>query len=335
MPIVQLVATAGSAQGRGHLARALSLAEARWAAGTRLQLELLDGTLSDAERGRAAAVGVRKAVGEGPAAGALVIVDVPHPASVASRFDPAVLAVFDDSDEFDGRAAVVVQPSQAVWGGTGDAQLVLAGYDYVPISAEVRRHRSSAAGASAAAASTERAPAAAPPGHARRPRILVCFGGSDPADVTARIVPALASLDVDVEAVVGPSYRGDTAGWSVPVYRDPPDLVERLVAADLALLGAGTMKFEAACLARPMALLAVSDDQPPVGTAFAATGAARYLGDGRTIDPGDVVAALAALLADPPARAELGRTAAGVIDGNGADRIAAAIERLDQPATRS
>ncbi|MEA2578151.1 MAG: hypothetical protein QOD78_1739, partial [Chloroflexota bacterium] len=196
MPAVRLVATAGSVQGRGHLARALSLAEARWAAGTTLQLELLDGTLSDAERGRAAAVGVRKAVGEEPPAASLVIVDVPRPASVARRFDPTMLAVFDDGDAFDGRAAVLVQPSQDVWRGSGEAQLVLAGYDYVPISAAVRRRRSTAAAASAEAV----------PDRDRRPRILVCFGGSDPADVTGRIVPALASLDADLEVVVGPSY---------------------------------------------------------------------------------------------------------------------------------
>jgi len=323
VPTVRLVATAGSAQGRGHLARALSLAEASWAAGTTLQLELLDGTLSDAERGRAAAVGMRKAVGEGPAAGSLVIVDVPQPASVATRFDPAVLAVFDDSDAFDGRAAIIIQPSQAVWRGTGEAGVVLSGYDYVPISAAVRRQRSAAD--SSADAAPDRV----------RPRILVCFGGSDPADVTGRIVPALAALDADLEVVVGPSYRGATDRWTVVAHRDPADLVERLAAADVALLGAGTMKFEAACLARPMVLLAAADDQPSVGSAFAATGAARYLGDGRTIDASVVVDALAALLADPPARAELGRTAARVIDGNGADRVAAAIERLAQPAARS
>jgi spore coat polysaccharide biosynthesis predicted glycosyltransferase SpsG len=326
VPAVRLVATAGSFQGHGHLARALSLAEARWKAGTVLELELVDGTLSDGERGRAEAVGVRQvAGGDRPTAGTLVVVDVPEPGSVAARFDPMWLAVFDDRDAFDGRAAIIVQPSQEVWRGTGEARWVLAGYDYFPISAAVRRRGSTALGA----------PAEPARGHARRPRVVVCFGGSDPSDVTGRLVPALMSLDADLEVVVGPSYRGATDGWSAPVRRDPPDLVERLATADLALLGAGTMKFEAACLARPMVLLAVADDQPPVGSTFAATGAARYLGDGRTIDPTDVVDAVAALLADPHARTELGSAAARVIDGGGADRVAAAIERLGQPAARS
>ena len=164
-----------------------------------------------------------------------------------------------------------------------------------------------------------------------RPSVAHASSGS----IAGRMLPALASLDADLEVVVGPSYRGATDRWSVVAHRDPANLVERLAAADVALLGAGTMKFEAACLARPMVLLAAADDQPSVGSAFAATGAARYLGDGRTIDASVVVDALAALLADPPARAELGRTAARVIDGDGADRVAAAIERLAQPAARS
>ncbi len=342
MPAVRLVATAGAAQGRGHLARALSLAEARWAAGTTLELELLDGALSDGERFRAEAVGLRQApAGDPPTAASLVVVDVPDPASVATRFDPALLAVFDDSDAFGGPAALVIQPSQAVWHGTGAARYVLSGYDYVPISAAVRRRRSTVLGASGVGASATGAPAAGASGErastaGHRPRILVCFGGSDPADVTARITPTLAALlDAELEVVVGPSYRSPTQSWSMPVRRDPTDLVERLATADLALLGAGTMKFEAACLARPMVLLAVADDQPAVGSAFAATGAARYLGDGRAIDPAEVVQALAALLADPMARADFSVTAARVVDGNGADRIASAVERLGQPAARS
>jgi spore coat polysaccharide biosynthesis predicted glycosyltransferase SpsG len=197
---------------------------------------------------------------------------------------------------------------------------VLAGYDHVPISAAIRRRRSIGNALSAAA---------------HRARLLVCFGGSDPARVTQRLVPALASLDADVDVIVGPSYLGSIDDWPVPVTRDPADLVERLATTDLALLAAGTMKFEAACLARPMVLLAVADDQLPVGPAFASTGAARFVGDGRTIEPASVVEAVADLLADPQARTELGATAARVVDGGGADRIAAAVEALVQPAGRS
>jgi len=320
-PTIRFVATAGPLDGRGHLARALSLAEARWGDGTTMELELVAGALTDGERARARAVGLREVeAGERLGSATVAVVDVPELGPIADRFHPARLAVFDDRDGFDGRAAIVVQPSQPAWRGTGHTATVLAGYGYVPISAAIRRRRS------IGVASAED----------RRPRVLLCFGGSDPARVTERLVPALAgSLDAEVEAVVGASYAGPTDGWPVPVQRDPSDLVERLAAADLAVLGAGTMKFEAACLARPMVLLAVADDQLPVGPAFAATGAARFLGDGRRVDPTALAEAVAALLADRPALADMGATAARVVDGEGADRIAIAVERMAQPAGRS
>jgi len=319
---VRLVATAGPLDGRGHLGRALSLAEARWARATTIELELIRGTLTAGERARARAVGVREVPSGEPFPRATVtVVDVPDVGIVAPHSDPASLAVFDDRDAFGGRAALVIQPSQPAWNGPGEAGRVLAGYEYVPIRAGVRRRR--------AMVRTVRADGG-------RPRVLVCFGGSDPAQVTARLVPALAaSLDADIDVVVGASYGGPTDSSPVPLRRDPPDLVERLATADLVLLGAGTMKFEAACLARPMLLLAVADDQLPVGPVFAATGAARFLGDGRTIEPGAVVEAIGALLTDPATRADLGATAARTVDGDGAERIVTALQALGQPAASS
>ena len=321
-PTIRFVATAGPLDGRGHLTRALSLAEARWGDGATMELELVAGALTDGERARARAVGLREvAAGKPPAPTTVaVVVDVPEPGPIAARFDPARLVVFDDRDGFHGQAAIVIQPSQPVWRGTGEAATVLVGYDYVPISAAIRRRRS------IGLASAED----------RRLRVLVCFGGSDPGRVTERLVPVLASsVEAEVDAIVGASYAGLTDGWPVPVRRDPSDLVERLAAADLAVLGAGTMKFEAACLARPMVLFAVADDQLLVGPVFAATGAARFLGDGRTVDPTTVAEVIAALLADPTALAEMGATAARVVNGEGADRIAIAVARMAQPAGRS
>ena len=99
--------------------------------------------------------------------------------------------------------------------------------------------------------------------------------------------------------------------------------------------GAGTMKFELALLGRPMILLAVVDDQLPIGPPFAATGAARFLGDGREVDPSEVVSAVAALMADGPARTAMGERGRTIVDGRGAERIAAAVLQLGEPATRS
>ena len=219
MPVrVRLVVTAGPLDGRGHLGRALSLAEALAERGAAAELQLLDGSLGPNEAARAAAASLA-VVGSDEAIPprAAVVVDLPDPGA-APAVDPDRLLVIDDRDSFAGRAAVIVQPSQTEWRGPGSAGTVLAGYDYVPISAAVRRRRAAALGAGAPAVGR---------------RVVVCFGGADPGDVTGRLVRALAGLDAEVEVIVGPSYRGSTAGWPVEAVRDPADLVDRLAHADL------------------------------------------------------------------------------------------------------
>jgi UDP-2,4-diacetamido-2,4,6-trideoxy-beta-L-altropyranose hydrolase len=289
------------------------MAEALTAAGARATLELLRGEPTAAEADRLRALGVGD---DAPADVAAVLVDLPDPNEIADRWPPSILAVLDDREGFRGAAALVIQPSLDRWSGPAQAERVLAGYAYAPIRGSLR---ALAASAPAGAAQTE---------------VLVCFGGSDPADVGGRLAPAIADAGPwPTTIVVGPDYGGrltERDGAAV-VVRDPPDLDRRLASAALVVGGAGTMKFELALLGRPMVLLAVVDDQLPVGPPFAATGAAHYLGDGRTIDPAEVATAVSTLMADDTARALMAERGRAIVDGRGAGRIAAAVLELGEP----
>jgi len=149
-----------------------------------------------------------------------VVLDVPDLASAADRFDPDRLVVFDDGGAFAGTAAIVIQTSLPAWTGPGTAGLVLAGYAYAPIAAAYRRLRGQG---------ITRRPAA--PG--TLPRVLICFGGSDPADVLGRVGQGLATDPRwSAEVVVGAGYHGRAASWPSPVVRDPDDLPARLAATD-------------------------------------------------------------------------------------------------------
>jgi UDP-N-acetylglucosamine:LPS N-acetylglucosamine transferase len=131
--------------------------------------------------------------------------------------------------------------------------------------------------------------------------------------------------------VVGPDYEGvggTTAAIAASVVREPIDLAGRLARADVAVLGAGTMKFEAAALGIPTILVGVADDQLETGQAFAATGAARWAGDGRTVDPHSVATTLLELLADPAKRAEMARRGPIVVPGDGGTRILATLLKV-------
>jgi len=322
---VHLVTTAGPGEGRGHLSRAIAIAEALREAGADVSAQILRGAPSPLQAQRLVELGVR--IGSA-ADNAIVLVDLPDPNEVAGRWRPGRLAVLDDRELFRGPLAVVIQPSLATWSGSAQPGRVLEGYAYAPIRSSLRR------------LAIDAAPEATPG------RIVVCFGGSDPADVSARLAPAIAGASQwSTLIVVGPDYQGrlmdigtddghgrdnDRSGApaELQVLRDPTDLDRLLATAGLVVSGAGTMKFELGLLGRPMILLAVADDQRPVGPAFAATGAARYLGDGRTIDPATVAVEVATLVADGPARAAMASRGPTVVDGRGADRIAEAVLRL-------
>ena len=314
--VVRLSTSAGTGEGRGHLARALSLSEARWPDDVSLEITLERGEPSEAERRRAQAAGARIVEPrETLEQDAVVVVDTPDPTAIAGRHDPGRLVVFDDSERFTGEAALVVQPSMPTWSGAANARRVLAGYRWAPIGSAWQ-------GVTHHALRTD---------EETRPQLVVCFGGSDPADVTGRLAPA---LDDDprwiATIVVGPDYQAALEAGD-HVVREPRDLPLRIAAADLVVIGAGTMKFEVAALGRPAILLAVADDQLTVGPAFAATGAARWLGDGRVIDPSVVHDEVARLLSDGSTRTAMAAAGRRAVDGRGADRVAAEAAALGRP----
>ena len=303
-PTVLLVGSAGPDEGRGHVARLVTLAEALGSTAT-VFLQLIRGAPTATERDRLAGAGVRPDRGVSSDA---VVVDIPQPDEVAGRWASERLVVFDDSHRLTSPAAVVVQPSLPAWTGRAEAGKVLAGYAYAPIRPSLRRL------------------AADSPPPEQPPNVLVCFGGADPDDVTTRLAPAIAALlgsRAAVTVVIGASYDGLIGrDRGIDVLRDPPDLDERLARATVAVLGAGTMKFEAAHLGVPAVLVAAADDQLAVGPPFAATGAAWYIGDGRVLDDAEVAHEVFVLVADAPRRERMRASGRAVVDGRGAERIA-------------
>jgi spore coat polysaccharide biosynthesis predicted glycosyltransferase SpsG len=246
----------------------------------------------------------------------VVVVDLPDVAAATDLVPADRLVVFDDRNAFAGRAAIVIQPSMPQWEGTGRADRVLAGFAFAPVGKRYRALRMAGRHAQVATVPT-------------RPHVIVCFGGSDPFLITRRIAPVVASgTGWQTSVVVGPDFGGETDDILPDVLRDPPDLPERLAACDLAVIGAGTMKFEIACLGRPSLLLAAADDQVSGGPSYGASGAALWLGDGRTIQPEHVRHTVEGLLNDPARLASIGSRAHELVDGKGADRLADEIVAL-------
>ncbi|HEX7900451.1 MAG TPA: UDP-2,4-diacetamido-2,4,6-trideoxy-beta-L-altropyranose hydrolase [Planctomycetota bacterium] len=154
--------------------------------------------------------------------------------------------------------------------------------------------------------------------------LLVTLGGADPGNATLRVVETLvARPEPRPETVVllGPDnphrsvLERAVAGTSIRLETGGPGMAARMAWADAAISGAGGTAWELAYMGVPSMLVVAAENQRPNADALAAAGAALRPEDG-----------LDALLADGPRRARLAERGRALVDGRGADRVAAALE---------
>ena len=105
----------------------------------------------------------------------------------------------------------------------------------------------------------------------------------------------------------------------------PRDMAALMLEADLAITGAGSTCWELACLGVPMIPLVLADNQVAVADAMKEAEAALLP---RSNVPSDVLEALQGLINAPRMREALSSKGRRLIDGQGADRVAIAIEAL-------
>ncbi|HHN73970.1 MAG TPA: hypothetical protein ENK10_01950 [Acidobacteria bacterium] len=166
-----------------------------------------------------------------------------------------------------------------------------------------------------------------------RPRVLVCLGGSATATLVPRLARALAASGAPIEVRVignphdrvGPEELPSADEMEIHWLQPRPSLVDELLAADLALLAAGGVRFEAARCGCPMVLGILADNQVADARAFARCGAAVLAGWWEQVDPRALGREIRTLLDDPGKRKTLAQRAAEIADGHGAERAARAL----------
>jgi UDP-2,4-diacetamido-2,4,6-trideoxy-beta-L-altropyranose hydrolase len=165
---------------------------------------------------------------------------------------------------------------------------------------------------------------------AERNRLLISMGLTDVGGITGRIVAALP----DRGAFAAVDVLLDAGAESRPVVEalaeaDPrivlhlagtAGVAELMVEADVAIGAAGSMSWERCCLGLPTVMLKLADNQSLVAAQLVEHGAACL-----AASPAEAAASAAELAADPQARTTMARRAAGLIDGNGVDRVVRSI----------
>lgn len=164
-------------------------------------------------------------------------------------------------------------------------------------------------------------------------RILVFLGGSDPENQTARVLDACKEAltpDVEVHVVVGQATpnRADLERRcsSMPraqLHVQAPNMAELMSQADLMLGAAGSTTWERCCLGLPGVLVSIAANQRDIGRSIADRGAGLYLGDIENVRHEDFVRTISGLMRDPLRLREMAANAHSLVDGLGAERVAA------------
>jgi spore coat polysaccharide biosynthesis predicted glycosyltransferase SpsG len=165
--------------------------------------------------------------------------------------------------------------------------------------------------------------------------VIVTFGGSDPDDVSLRVLNAIGNIEADfnVLVVLGPAYVGRINAMTqqdrrIRVMSNVSDMAALMATGDVAICGSSSTALELAYLGVPMILLSLSPDQISIGRALNAAGAGEFLNDKVTINNLDICKALQSLLNNSAKRQFMHDAGQALIDGQGAARVAEALTEL-------
>lgn len=163
-------------------------------------------------------------------------------------------------------------------------------------------------------------------------KLLVSMGGSDPDNVTRRVMGAIEQVAVEnlqVVVVAGGSnpHLASVAGsvakssHSCRILNNVTNMQELISWADLAISAAGTACWEYCALGLPAVLLAVAENQIPNAEALHAAGVARLVAGGSRFSISEMAQLITRLANSVSERQALSRTACTVVDGGGTGRV--------------
>lgn len=167
-------------------------------------------------------------------------------------------------------------------------------------------------------------------------RLLVTLGAADPNNVTGAVMTSIASVlpaDTETAVVVGASNPHfdpiAELGPRIPhchVVGDPGRGLPRLMeSVDLAVCAGGSTMWELAYMGVPFIPVVIAENQRQAVAAMARDG---YPTADAAAVARDLPAAVATLLADAHRRQTLSRLGRRLVDGDGAERVCAALRAL-------
>jgi UDP-2,4-diacetamido-2,4,6-trideoxy-beta-L-altropyranose hydrolase len=161
-------------------------------------------------------------------------------------------------------------------------------------------------------------------------RVLISMGGTDPSNDTARALDGLqrsrcAGIAVDVVIGAANPHRAalEARCSRVPgctLHVQTARMADLMTQADLAISGGGSTTWERCALGLPAIAVSQSQDQVAIARAMAEAGGQMLLGPSADVRAADYAGALDGMTA--AALRDMSAAAAGLCDGEGAERVA-------------
>ncbi|MBI5724208.1 MAG: UDP-2,4-diacetamido-2,4,6-trideoxy-beta-L-altropyranose hydrolase [Planctomycetes bacterium] len=172
-------------------------------------------------------------------------------------------------------------------------------------------------------------------------KILVTLGGSDPNNVTATVIDALAGLDLpgmEVKAVVGPAnphvetIRKSAAvkKCRIKVLTDVSDMLGLMAWADIAVSAAGSTCWELAFMGTPAVLIVTADNQIRNAAGASKAGFAIAIPPTDADMKNSIRQAVSQLAGGHALRQNMSDAGKQIVDGIGAARVAKIIREINE-----
>ena len=163
-------------------------------------------------------------------------------------------------------------------------------------------------------------------------KVLVTMGGSDPDNITDRILMAIEQVNVEhleVCVVAGNSNphvqslreRVSESRRQVRIVQDPPNMAELMTWADVAIAGAGATCWEMCFLGLPALLVDLASNQTLIAQTLDSMGVAIHAASGCDADPAKIAEKLNWILQSEDARQKMSAAGRKLVDGRGAANV--------------
>jgi len=163
-------------------------------------------------------------------------------------------------------------------------------------------------------------------------KILVTLGGSDPDNVTGKVVQALREMEPNsLEAVVLAGGANPHLGelqarvgqmpFPVRLENSVANMPELIAWADVGITAGGGTCWETAFLGLPCLVVVLAENQAPVAEKLQELQVALNLGWHAQLSPGAIAGQLSRLLTSEARRQEMSAAGQRLVDGEGVDRV--------------